>query len=348
MSWLTFANAHLTDGEAVAIITVAAVDGSVPREAGTKMAVSLDGQAGSIGGGVLEYEAVNRARALLSARSGRKRRCERFALGPALGQCCGGAVLLLVERFEQRDVGRLKPWIDAEKGEPGGFVATPLDSDQDAACFEDAATLAVWIGRELEVPSPGGCVVALHADGSQVLIERPARPVTPVWLFGAGHVGAAIVQALAPLPFHVTWIDSRADHLPNGMLDSVNTIHSDTPADIVDRALRGSVVLIMTHSHAMDLDICARALERDDLAWVGLIGSATKRASFLRRLRERGLTETELGRLICPVGLPSIKGKEPAVIAASVVAQLLANREQSGTVKQDDHDVLDPKTGALA
>jgi xanthine dehydrogenase accessory factor len=326
MTWLSFARNRLRQGEDVVVVTVAAVDGSVPREAGTKMAISRGGQGGSIGGGVLEFEATRKARALLAEPDGGRRRCERFALGPALGQCCGGAAVVLLERVA--DAGALDPWERAEQGAAGGFVATPLSPDGDRAVCVDAAGLAAWIGREVEVPPPGGCVIAVDSRGRQVLLERPARDRTQVWLFGAGHVGQAIVHALTPLPFHVTWIDCRAGYLPDAASCGVTPLHAETPPDIVDKAPSGAVVLVMTHSHALDLDVCTRALQRDDLGWVGLIGSASKRASFLRRFREQGLTEAEIGRLVCPIGLPAIKGKEPAVIAASVTAQLLAAREQ--------------------
>lgn len=329
MTWLSFARECLDKGEAIVVVTVAAVDGSVPREAGTKMAISRDGQSGSIGGGVLEYEATRKARTMLAETGGDRRRCERFALGPALGQCCGGAAVVLLEALT--DVNALMPW---QPGEAAGFVVTPLEADGDGTICVDAAGLAAWIGREVEVPSPGGCVIAADVGGRQVLIERPARERTPVWLFGAGHVGQAIVQALAPLPFEVTWVDSRADYLPDGAEDGVMRVHAETPADEVDRAPAGAMVLVMTHSHALDLDVCTRTLERDDLAWVGLIGSASKRASFLRRFREQGLTETEIGRLVCPIGLPDIKGKEPAVIAASVAAQLLAARDRVAVAEE--------------
>lgn len=326
MTWLSFAHGQIESGADVVVVTVAAVDGSVPREAGTKMAIGRDGQGGSIGGGVLEYEATRKARALLAEPDGGRRRCERFALGPALGQCCGGAAVLLLERFSE--AGALTPWQRAAQGDAGAFVVTPLEADDDGTVCADAAALAAWIGREVEVPPPGGCVIAADSEGRQVLVERPARRQTPVWLFGAGHVGRAVVQALAPLPFHITWVDSRADTLP-AAADGVTPVHADVPADQVDRVPAGAMVLVMTHSHALDLAVCTRALQRDDLSWVGLIGSASKRASFLRRFREQGLTEAEIDRLVCPIGLPAIKGKEPAVIAASVAAQLLAARDRA-------------------
>lgn len=154
---------------------------------------------------------------------------------------------------------------------------------------------------------------------------RPAR--TPVALFGGGHVGRALVQALAPLPFAVHWIDSRDEVFPSDVPAQVLCEHSNPVQAAVQDIAPHSRVLIMSFSHAEDLDIvvaCLKRLrERNDLPFVGLIGSKTKWASFSHRLLERGFAQAEIDRITCPIGLPGIKGKEPEVIAASVAAQLL-------------------------
>jgi xanthine dehydrogenase accessory factor len=149
----------------------------------------------------------------------------------------------------------------------------------------------------------------------------------PVALFGGGHVGRAIVNSLAPLPYQVRWIDSRDEGFPQDLSADVLTEHSDPVQAAVGDLEPGSMVLIMSFSHAEDLDIVAACLQRlrraGDLPFIGLIGSRTKWATFRRRLIERGFSEGELASVTCPIGLPGIPGKEPAVIAASVVAQLL-------------------------
>lgn len=154
---------------------------------------------------------------------------------------------------------------------------------------------------------------------------RPA--LTPLALFGGGHVGRALVRALAPLPFAVHWIDSRDGVFPPDVPAKVRTEHSDPVHRAVADLPAGSRVLVMSFSHAEDLDIVAACLERQrreaDLPFVGLIGSRTKWAAFRRRLEARGYTPAELDRVTCPIGLPGITGKQPEVIAASVVAQLL-------------------------
>ncbi|MEZ5702353.1 MAG: xanthine dehydrogenase accessory protein XdhC [Burkholderiaceae bacterium] len=167
-------------------------------------------------------------------------------------------------------------------------------------------------------------VVALRA--------RLVEPLQTVALFGGGHVGRALVRALAPLPYRVVWTDSRDEVFPAGLPAAVQTGHSEPVQAAVADLPAGAAVLIMSFSHAEDLDIVAACLERlrqtDDLGFVGLIGSKTKWATFRHRLLARGFSEAALARVTCPIGLPGLTGKEPAVIAASVVAQLLLLRSQ--------------------
>lgn len=167
-------------------------------------------------------------------------------------------------------------------------------------------------------------VGAAHAVA---LAERlmPAR--APLALFGGGHVGHALVQVLAPLPFAITWIDSRDGIFPEGVAPHVRCEHSDPVQAAVADLAPGSRVLVMSFSHAEDLDIVAACLrrqrERGDLAFIGLIGSKTKWATFRHRLADRGYTQAELAQVTCPIGLPGITGKQPEVIAVAVAAQLL-------------------------
>ena len=159
------------------------------------------------------------------------------------------------------------------------------------------------------------------------LASEPNGEQTPLLLFGAGHVGRALVMALAPLPFAIRWIDSRAEAFPPLVVRTATPVLTDHPMAEIANAPSGAFVLVMTHSHALDLDIIAQALQRPDLAYVGLIGSATKRARFESRIKAMGGAPESLSRLVCPIGLPGIHGKEPATIAASVAADLLIRRE---------------------
>ena len=170
------------------------------------------------------------------------------------------------------------------------------------------------------------------ADDGAYVIQRAGKRRDHVFLFGAGHVGKAVVRALAPLPFRITWIDGRSDAFPPDASSQVDTIESASPPGEVAGAPPGTLYLVMTHSHPLDLEICAQVLRRGDFAFLGLIGSETKRARFASRLRAIGIAPHLLGRLTCPIGVPGIGSKEPAAIAAAVAAQLLivAERREAG------------------
>lgn len=259
---LTFLLKRLATAPAV-LVRVSRVEGSGPREAGAWMAVFAEGQVGTVGGGQLEWQLQLHARSALAG--GGVVSPQRHALGPSLGQCCGGVVHVTLEPVTIADATRLQ--------------------------------------RDLSVSQ------------------------SPVALFGGGHVGAALVQALAPLPFGLTWIDSRGGIFPAEVPPQVSCEHSDPVHLAVNDLVAGSAVLIMSFSHAEDLDVVAQCLlrqrESNDLPWIGLIGSKTKWASFRHRLEARGFSAEEIDRVTCPIGLPGIQGKQPAVIAASVTAQLL-------------------------
>ena len=253
--------------------------GSVPRERGAWMAVFADRVAGTIGGGHLEFDAIDRARSLLRgwATPGEQgsqggqvatEHQHRYPLGPSLGQCCGGVVMLRFVRVPPGRMDRLR--------------------------------------------------------------ERLQPPRDCVALFGAGHVGHALVRLLCNLPYRVMWVDSRDSVFPEEEHELVQCEYSDPVQSAVADLPAGSQVLIMSFSHAEDLEVVAQCLGRQrqhgDLPYVGLIGSATKWATFRRRLRERGFSDAELDHVTCPIGVPGIKGKEPEVIAVAVAAQLLQRR----------------------
>ncbi|MEX8498778.1 xanthine dehydrogenase accessory protein XdhC [Leptothrix ochracea] len=268
---LAQARQWLLSGAPALIITVQHTRGSVPRNAGTRMLVGLDAVAGTLGGGHLEWQAIARARQALAADSRHPAPFDwRVALGPSLGQCCGGEVTL---HFE------------------------PLN----------AAALAAW-------PAPAARFV--------------------LQLYGAGHVGQAIVAVLAHIPCRVLWLDAREDAfpppstpLPTPLPSHIERLCSDPLEAEVDLAPPGAFHLVLTHDHSLDLRLAQTILHRQrhhaDIGWFGLIGSATKRARFHHRLTHHGFTPTELATMHCPIGLPTLPGKEPGVIAVSVVAEML-------------------------
>ena len=168
------------------------------------------------------------------------------------------------------------------------------------------------------------------APDAWALAERLAPKRIPVALFGGGHVGRALVAALGPLPLAVRWIDSRDEVFPHDVPANVECEHSDPVAAAVADLVAGSHVLVMSFSHAEDLDIVAACLKRQrghgDLPFIGLIGSKSKWATFRHRLEQRSFSRQELSQVTCPIGLAGIKGKQPEVIAVSVAAQLLQLR----------------------
>ena len=294
-----------------ALVTLARVEGSSPREAGARMVVRPSGGFhGTIGGGALEFAALEAANEAL--RKGRGPAVRRsLALGPQLGQCCGGRVEWRIETFDKRDLDDLSALAIAEGG------ASP--------------TLSARLG-------PDGRVQRTLGSGSserrlaRLADESWTEPLgvfaRAVYLFGAGHVGRALALALAPLPFAVRWIDPRRDAFPAHAPANVTLIHAPEPTNELASAPDGALVVVMTHSHALDLEIVAEALRVERFGYVGLIGSATKRARFLSQMRAAGLTEVQLARLVCPIGVPGLESKDPAVIAASTAAQLLIVSEK--------------------
>ena len=170
----------------------------------------------------------------------------------------------------------------------------------------------------------------LGAADVAAVARRLSPKRIPVALFGGGHVGRALVGALGPLPFAVRWIDSRDEIFPQPVAANVECEHSDPVQAAVADLVAGSHVLVMSFSHAEDLDVIAACLTRQrehgDLPFIGLIGSKTKWTTFRHRLEQRGLSKQELGQVTCPIGLAGIKGKQPEVIAVSVAAQLLQLR----------------------
>lgn len=285
------------------LVTVAKVEGSGPREPGAKMFVSFETVSDTIGGGHLELRAIELARAMLL--DGRLRHIERFALGPSLGQCCGGVVHLA---FELADAAMLATLASRRSQDSCRIVA-----------FDGAPDCRVTIDTQER-----GTYLMQEQDGRRWLIDPVLAPRAHLVLFGAGHVGAAIVRALADLPCTVTWVDERDDMFPAQLPANVTVEASDVPEALVAAAPAGASYLVMTHSHALDQRLAEAIMARADAGWFGLIGSHTKRKQFEHRLRARGVDSARIDAMVCPIGLPGITGKAPAVIAASVSAQLLA------------------------
>ena len=278
----------------VARVVIAGHDGSAPRETGASMLVWASGQSGTIGGGALEYQATRAARAQTQACT-----LARIPLGPALGQCCGGAVTLVTEVF----------------------TASTLPQGPIVARSVDGSPMPLAVQRLMaQARGQGAQPVTQLLQGW--LVEPVLTPKRQLWLWGAGHVGRAIVAVMAPLPdLSITWVDVALDRFPNSIPLGVTALPAPDLAQAMALAPRDAEHLILTFSHLLDLDICHRALIHGFLR-CGLIGSATKWARFQKRLTELGHSPIEIAKITCPIGQPAL-GKHPQAIALGVAAEFL-------------------------
>ena len=290
-------------------VVIAATRGSSPREVGAAMLVWNNGQTGTIGGGALEFQAARAAR-----RQSAPTALKTQALGPELGQCCGGAVTLLSETYDAASLTRLG----------GEVVARPVEAN---------VTPSLRVRHLLAQVRGEGCTPAARLlDGW--MIEPVSKPTRDIWIWGAGHVGRALVRVLAPLPeVAITWVDTAADRFPEDVLGAT-IVPADKPADLVRHAPVGAEHLVVTYSHALDLELCDQMLRRG-FRFAGLIGSATKWARFRKRLAALGHTNEQIGRIICPMGDPLL-GKHPQMIAVGVAADMLRPVEKE-FVRKDRH-----------
>lgn len=288
-----FVEAH----ECAVRILILKTRGSVPREAGTSMLVSSDALDGTIGGGALEYEAIRIARQMLVSDTQKTSRV--MPLGPNLGQCCGGSVELFFEYYDKEEIAILPDEYDNH--------VRPM---QDEKTIPDRMVLALKTGLQDRLFVNEGWVA-----------EKVLNKEQPLWIYGAGHVGRALVSVLSELPFSIVWIDTDTARFPDNVVDTVDVLVSKDPAMAVKHAPDNAIHLVVTYSHAMDFDICHAVLCRD-FAGLGLIGSQTKRSRFMKRLANAGINQNALVRLECPIGDNTL-GKEPMAIAVGVATKLL-------------------------
>jgi xanthine dehydrogenase accessory factor len=266
------------------LLLVSSTKGSVPREVGASMIVTPSETFGTIGGGHLELKAIEHAREMLRAKKTIATQ-RHFPLGPALGQCCGGAVSILFAAIDETHRNEIEE-IATIEAQGGHYDFTRTTDTND------------FVTVPLEIK-------AWH-----------------IVVFGAGHVGKAIVEVCASLPCRITWIDEREAEFPKHVAANVRIVNSDSPADEVKHLPAGAQVLVLTHSHALDLDICFALIKRDDFAYYGLIGSQTKAATFRKRFEQRGYAASEIARIISPIGRGEMRSKHPGAIAVSVAFDL--------------------------
>ena len=303
------------------LVSVGAVKGSSPREEGTHMAVFPQRTQGTIGGGNLEFFAIQHARELLNQPPSETPFHElsqhSTPLTPRFDQCCGGMVQLVFEKIRPKQC----TWLDR--------LATFLDTDRDTA-GTSAERPSAWLfsdlterTRTLLLTPPTADQQQREADRTASLIETVAPRALDIIIFGAGHVGQALIQSLLNLDADVTLIDSRAEQLSFDTPSHVRKICTTDWQDYVHRGTDRTYFLVLTHSHQLDFELTEAILRHGRFRYCGLIGSKTKKIRFDRQFKNRGLTPAQIARITCPIGLPEIQGKSPAVIAASVCAQIL-------------------------
>lgn len=303
--WIGEALASARRGEALAMVTIVGAQGSTPREMGARMLVWPDRFTGTIGGGSLERQGLDQARKLLS-QVDRRHALQDYPLGPLLGQCCGGHVRLLVERVDAESLDWLEP--AAQARDPFALTAR----------FEDGA-----MSRAIEAEAPPSDSPRTPIPEVRRVSETIRPDLPRLVIFGAGHVGQAVARAFAPLPFHLDWLASREDLRPEASGTRATILSEDELVEGIEAAPADTLFAIFTHSHDLDYRLTRAALARGDFRYLGLIGSRTKRRRFEGRLRDDGVTDADLTRLTCPIGIPELKSKAPAVIAIALAAELL-------------------------
>ncbi|KQZ25711.1 xanthine dehydrogenase accessory protein XdhC [Caulobacter sp. Root1472] len=320
-NWARQSLARLAENQPLALVTILAIEGSAPRDAGTKMVVWAEGQAGTIGGGNLEHQVAEQARKMLLTPV--HFALQDYPLGPLLAQCCGGRVRLLIERLDKTAID----WLTD--------AARRLDADQpfEVRTRFNPGALTKTIAP-VAASTPDGAMITLAGEPAtargarptlgDVLVEPQDLPRPPVLLFGAGHVGQAVARALEPLPFRLAWYDTRPETA------EIPGVTVGAPAELAAAAMGAGAdayILVMTHDHNLDYALTSAALAGGGVSYLGLIGSDTKKARFLSRLRKDGFGDGSTARVTCPIGLPHLKNKAPEVIAVSVAADLLMRLE---------------------
>ncbi|GAB6070606.1 xanthine dehydrogenase accessory protein XdhC [Thiomicrorhabdus hydrogeniphila] len=297
--------------EPFVLVTVGKVQGSSPREMGAKMMVTQSQIIGTIGGGNLEFFAIKQAKEHLSQSIENQITEYTTPLTPQYDQCCGGVVQLLFEKVNPQTSGWLKnlkkylfqnqnyqAWLITDLQQNIRYIHTDKKAQQSTDKIH-------WLPKKNQ------------------LVEPIHNASLPVYIFGTGHVGKAIVNQLQHLNVNITCIDSRLEQQPVNNASNVHSVHTTNWQTYVSEAPNNAYFLVLTHSHKLDYEITEAILKRNNHTYFGLIGSKTKKIRFQRQLKASGITDTQLNSLTCPIGLPSIQGKTPEIIAVSVVAQIL-------------------------
>ncbi len=334
--WLHNLNSMTASHGVVVHVSLIKADGSTPREAGASMTVAAETFSDTIGGGRLEQEALLAARALLVKHHDTDqdrwvRQVRNFPLGPSLGQCCGGFVRLLLEVMTPWEADKISTAMKDVATVEGGLIVRPVKSGVPVMMLcnrkQDNEQWPFPV-RHLVRNMLSGAVPSEPVFMSDWYIEPVGVRRAPLFLYGAGHVGRAIVKVMEDLPFEIFWIDTKASRFPEHVSDRINRVISTNPAQIVSHAPRDAYHVVLTYSHALDFEICRAVLSNNEFAYLGVIASRTKRVRFVRRLKEAGISQALVERLQAPIGLPDLTGKEPAIIALSLATDLLLRLQE--------------------
>lgn len=331
--WISELSDLCAADEPAVLVTVAGIRGSAPREIGAKMIVTAKETIGTIGGGQLEYQCTRLAADLLGED---QQLLRSFPLGSSMGQCCGGVVEILFEPMGDgisawlRDLGALHGQREPamivtriSRSVPLKFVVTAdrvfgVDEDDTISCLVTTARSVLAGDRKPH-------------RRLQEFYEPIVVPDLNIAVFGAGHVGTAVVDTLSSLDCNIRWVDNRRN-IFRRIPANVRAIEASDPALEVAAMPPGSFYLVMTHSHALDFDICDRILRRNDARYCGLIGSVSKRRRFEKRYRQQGMSQERIDTLVCPIGVDGITGKKPAEIAVATAAEILKIKENAAQV----------------
>ncbi len=321
-SWLPTVIDRLARSPAVVRVVVAQVQGSTPREPGAFMLVDAVGLTGTIGGGRLEWEAIEAARELLQQGT-RAARLMNRVLGIDLGQCCGGVVAVWLECFPQASLPQLRQ-LNEQTLTGARVLATRTSAQGVRQDLRSGADDDENVARLLALPRQQAVPLALRTRAGEItFLERLDEDYPAVWLYGAGHVGQALAGILVQLPLRLCWLDSRAGQIPAGAAEYSQTLPAAELVRSVAAAAPGTYFLVMTHDHGLDYELCRAMLLRNEPGWLGLIGSQSKGARFRSRLRRDGFAGAAIERLVCPIGVAGVNSKWPVAIAVAIAAQLM-------------------------
>ena len=319
VDWVSSALERISAHDSAVLVMITEDAGSTPRDAGAWILVNRETTLGTLGGGQLEQIAEDAAKQLLDDPGCGRRSTLRCVLGPDARQCCGGAVKLALELLD----ANAAPWLKK--------AADSIQSDTDDAVLfptgDVSATPRVISASRSVSPTAGVHLQSL----------RDPRP--RLFLFGAGHVGRSLCTIASQLPLRLVALDSRDTMralVPRA--DNVTVCDMPEPEIYVLSIPRNAAVLVMTHSHELDYELCRALLKRDDLAFIGLIGSHSKAARFRHRLRKDGVSPQATDRLTSPIGTCGPTSKEPGVIAFAALTEILTIFEELGTKNQADID----------